>query len=61
MDDEDLVNIISRLAIIAAVLLIVLAILIVTDTKPQNNQYNYCPNCGAKMEGETEWKLFQLR
>jgi hypothetical protein len=54
MDDEDLVNIISRLAIIAAVLLIVLAILIATDTKPQNNQYNYCPCCGAKMEGETE-------
>ena len=54
MDNEDLVYIISRFATIAAVILIILAILIVTDTKPQNNQYNYCPCCGAKMKGEVK-------
>ncbi len=57
MDNEDLVNIISRFATIAAVILIILAILIVTDTKPQNNQYNYCPCCGAKMKGEVKREI----
>lgn len=52
MDNKDLLKIIFRFTAIGAIILIVLVILIVTDTKPQNNQYNYCPYRSAKIEGE---------
>lgn len=48
MDIEDILSII-RVGIITIVLFIVLVIYIVTDSKPQNNQYDYCPYCGAKI------------